>query len=128
MEKMKFRMFTWPENPEYFSIEAIREPEYVQEQDGSLTYQGLAQICRVITGRGVFCGAEAVEDFNALAVIMATGTPGELFHPVWGTMQACFTELKLEQESRPDYVMYSFTFRETNKDGAIPLLPERKQQ
>ena len=127
MEKLKFRMFTWPENPEHFSIAAIREPRYIVNADGSLTYQELGPLCRVISGRGVFCGTDAVDDFNALAVIMATGTLGELVHPVWGTMNAYFTELTLEQESREDYVVYSFVFREANEDGSIPALPDTEE-
>lgn len=128
MEKMKFRMFTWPENPEYYSVETLREPRYTEEADGTLTYHSLGPMCRVIRGNGVFCGPEAAEEFNALAVILATGEMGELAHPVWGTVNAYFTELKLEQESRADYVAYSFVFREANQDGSIPPLPERKQE
>lgn len=126
MDKLKFRMFTWPENPEYFSIEAVREPKYTTDFDGTLTYEGLGPLCRVISGRGVFCGVDAVDDFNALAVLMANGELGELVHPVWGTSKVYLTELKLEQESREDYVVYSFTFREANEDGSIPKLPDQE--
>lgn len=128
MDKLKFRMFTWPENPETFQIRAFREPQYTQNGDGTLNFEGLASLCRVITGSGVFCGADAVDDFNALAVIMATGTLGELVHPVWGTINAYFTGLNLEQESREDYVVYSFEFREANEDGTIPPLPDTNDE
>ena len=93
--------------------------------DGTVSYERLAPMCRVISGDGVFCGVDAVDDFNALAVLLATGTMGELVHPVWGTMRAYFTELKLDEESRPDFVRYSFVFREANEDGSIPALPDR---
>lgn len=125
MEKLKYRMFTWPENPERFEIQAVREPKYTLNSDGTLTYEGLGPLCRVITGGGVFCGVDAVDDFNALQVILANGQLGELVHPVWGTISAYFTELNLAQESRADYVVYSFVFREANEDGAIPPLPDR---
>lgn len=128
MDKMKFMMFTWPENPEHFQIYASRLPKYTQESDGTYTFEGLEPFCRVISGSGVFCGEDAVASFNALAVIMATGSVGELSHPVWGKSNAYLTELTLDQESRPDYVAYSFVFRETDELGTVPRLPEREDE
>lgn len=121
--KLKFRMFTWPENPETFGIEAVREPLYTINADGTITYDGLAPLCRVVTGRGAFYGEYAAQSFNALAVLMAHGEAGELVHPIWGTMNAYLIELNMTQESREDYVAYTFAFREASEDGTIPPLP-----
>lgn len=128
MDKMRFRMFTWPKNPEYFQIYSSCEPKYEEVSAGEFQFMGLEPLSRVLSGKGVFCGADAVDRFNSLAVIMATRQPGELFHPVWGTSNAYLTELKLEQESRPEYIVYSFVFRETNEDGTIPRLPEMDER
>lgn len=117
-------MFTWKQDPEVFSIRAVCVPEYVLTDEGAYEYRGLGPLIRVISGRGTFCGADAAQQYNALAVIMATRTPGELIHPTWGTMQACLTELSMDQESRPDHIVYSFVFRETDASGVIPRLPE----
>lgn len=125
---MKFRMFLWPENPEHFGIHAVVEPEYVRNDLGGYDYTGMSPMSRVFTGSGVFLGPEAVEMFNALAVIMSTRTGGELYHPVWGSTTACLTELKMSQESREDYIEYSFTFRETDEKGMIPWLPNQQEQ
>lgn len=127
MDKMKFRMFQWQENPERFGIWAVCAPEYTGNEYGGYDYQGLGPMCRVFSGSGVFCGAEAVQQFNALAVLMATRAEGELYHPVWGTTTAYLTELEMSQESRPDYIAYSFTFRETDEKGGIPRLPENEK-
>ena len=127
MDKMKFMMFTWDHNPEEFRIEAHCVPEYVPNQVGGYDYTGLTPMIRVFKGRGVFCGADADQRFNALAVIMALGREGELFHPVWGTTTAYLTDLEMEQESRPEYIVYSFTFRETDEHGCIPHLPDRDE-
>lgn len=124
MEKMKYKFWTWPENPETFLIDAVAEPMYTIADDGTITYDGLGPVCRVISGRGVFCGEEANNSFNALAVIMAMRTVGELVHPTWGTFQAYLTGLKMEEESREGYIVYSFTFREADESGMIPVLPE----
>ena len=127
MSKMKYRMFQWPENPEQFGIRAVVEPEYVENDVGGYDYTGMSPMSRVYTGSGVFMGPDAVEYFNALAVLLATRTGGELYHPVWGTTTACLTDLEMTQQSRPDYIEYSFTFRETDEEGCIPKLPREDQ-
>lgn len=128
MEKMKFRMFTWPENPETFRIKAVREPLYTINGDGTLTYDGLAPLCRVVTGSGVFWGENAVDSFNSLAVLMANGAVGDLVHPVWGTMNGYLIGLDMQQDSREDFVAYTFEFREANEDGSIPALPGTEEE
>lgn len=125
MDKMKFRMFRWPENPEQFGIYMVCEPQYQLNSIGQYDYTGMGPMCRVYTGSGVFFGPDAVEWFNALQVLMSTRAPGELYHPVWGTSKAAYlTELQMAQESRPDYIQYSFTFREADEKGSIPRLPQ----
>lgn len=123
-DKMRFRMFIWLENPEEFGIRAVCAPEYEENGYGGYDYTGISPMCRIFTGRGVFCGEYATQQFNALAVIMSTREQGELYHPVWGLTTAYLTELKMSQQSRPDYIEYSFTFRETDEKGGIPKLPE----
>lgn len=124
MDKLKFRAFTWPENPEVFQIRAVMEPKYTIADDGTISYTGMGPLCRVITGSGVFHGVDARDDFNALAVLMAAAQAGDLVHPVWGTMNVMLTELEMKQESRADYVAYTFAFREADESGMIPQLPE----
>ena len=123
-DKMKFRMFRWQENPEQFGIRAVCSPEYRENEYGAYDYLGLGPMARVFTGSGVFCGANALQQFNALSVLMAVREQGELYHPTWGTTTAYLTELEMTQQSRPDYIEYSFTFRETDETGGIPILPE----
>ena len=59
MDKLKYKFWTWPENPETFLIDAVREPMYTIAEDGTISYQGLGPLCRIISGRGVFQGEEA---------------------------------------------------------------------
>ena len=125
MDKMKFRMFRWPDNPEEFGIYMVCQPEYQINNIGQYDYTGMGPMCRIYTGSGVFFGPDAVEWFNALQVLMSTRSPGELYHPIWGTSEVVYlTELKMAQESRPDYIKYSFTFREADEKGGIPRLPQ----
>lgn len=124
MDKLMYKSWSWRENPETFLIEAVREPMYNIAEDGTITYLGLGPLCRIISGRGVLQGENANNDFNAMSVILANGTVGELVHPTWGTIKAYFTGLKMEEDSREEYIVYSFTFREADESGMIPPLPE----
>lgn len=63
-------------------------------------------------GQGEFTGEDAYEEFKRLASVFYGEGPGLLIHPLWQISNAYFTALKLEQEPLPDYVRYSFEFRE----------------
>lgn len=123
MANMKFGIFSWPENPERLKIQAVRVPEYAEDDTGDYTYTGIGPLCRTVSGSGVFHGEYAYENFQALQVIMATGKMNALSHPIWGEMNAYLTLLELENEGREGYVEYSFSFREASSDGSVPRLP-----
>lgn len=126
MDSMKYKIFTWLDNPETFEIYAVREPEYTIDELGNYNYTGLGPMCRIISGSGVFRGGRAYENFNTLLVLMANGVAGDLIHPIWGTISAFLTELTMKSESRQGYVEYTFTFREADETGMIPALPRDK--
>ena len=77
-DKMKFRMFRWLENPEQFGIRAVCAPEYEENGYGAYDYTGMGPMCRVYTGKGVFCGPDAVQQFNGLAVLGSCDRSGEI--------------------------------------------------
>lgn len=126
MASMKYKTFTWMELPEVLKIRVVRAPEYVIDQDGKFNYTGLSPMCRIISGHGVFRGKYAYEYFNALQVMLATGTAGDLEHSTWGKISCFLTEVEMDQDCRDDYVEYSFVFREADESGVIPALPEEK--
>lgn len=117
MDKLKYKTFTWPNNPAHCHVEASREPRYNPE---TKAFSGLGPVCRTITGSGAFFGVNAYTQFKALAVLLGESTAGTLNHPIWGSCTAFFTELTLEQEPREGYVAYTFTFREADSTGGIP--------
>lgn len=122
--RMKYKAFTWVENPEFLRIQAVRTPMYIIDDQGKYDYQGLGPMCRIVTGSGVFRGDLAYESFNTLQVMMANAEPGELIHPYWGNMSAFLIGLEMENEGRENYVAYSFIFREADESGRIPALPD----
>lgn len=123
---MKYKTFVWTELPEVFRIRGVRVPEYEIDANGKCNYTGLGPLCRIISGEGVFRGKYAYENFNALQVMLANGTAGDLEHSTWGKISCFLTEVEMGQDAREGYVSYAFTFREADESGMIPALPEEK--
>lgn len=120
---MRYKDYIWPHNPATYSITYERQVAVHKVPFGRYCMQDLGQGCRVMRGEGEFAGADAYEEFKRLATVFYGGGPGLLIHPVWQISNAYFTALRLEQEPRPDYVRYSFEFRE-RYDGYSDKLAE----
>lgn len=121
---MRYKNYIWPHNPAVYSITYERLVASHKVPFGRYYMQDLGLSCRVMRGQGEFAGADAYEEFKRLASVFYGGGPGLLIHPVWQISNAYFTALKLEQEPRPEYVRYSFEFRE-QYDGYGEALAER---
>lgn len=109
---MRYKNYIWPHNPATYSITYERQVAVHKVPFGRYCTQDLGLGCRVMRGQGEFAGEEAYEAFKRLASVFYDGGPGLLIHPLWQISNAYFTALKLEQEPLPDYVRYSFEFRE----------------
>ena len=120
MSTMTFKTFTWPQNPDYYRHEYVKEPIFTENASGEKAFSGLGARKLTITGSGVFIGKTAYSNFRSLAKLFKENTVGSLVHPVWGTYNCYLTELKLTQEPRGQYVAYEFRFQEADSDGNIP--------
>ncbi len=120
MDKLSFKTFTWPINPEVYQEDCVRDPLYAKTDDGNTVFSGMGPLKRVITGSGAFFGTDASVNFAELSALFASAESGVLNHPVLGTRTVYFTRLRMTQSPKPDYVAYSFEFAEADKDGAIP--------
>lgn len=120
MEKLTFRTFVWPQNPEILRHNYLREPVYIKDDNGNTVFSGMSAGKCTITGSGVFFGDTAYADFRKLMALFEEGTCGTLGDPTWGNYNVYLTELALTQEPRSDYVAYSFTFTRADATGAIP--------
>ena len=118
---MRYKDYVWPHNPATYSITYERQVALHKVPFGRYCIQDLGMSCRVMRGEGEFAGTGAYDEFKKLASIFYSGGAGLLIHPIWQTSNAYFTSLKLEQEPTPDYVRYSFEFRESF-DGYDPEL------
>lgn len=120
MDKLSFKDFTWPTNPEVYHEEFVRDALYAKSDDGDNVFSGMGPMKRVITGSGAFFGTEAYVNFNKLAALFAQSSTGTLTHPVCGARTVYFTKLQMSQSPKSDYVAYSFEFKEADAEGAIP--------
>lgn len=109
---MRYKDYIWPHNPATYSITYERQVAVHKVPFGRYCMQDLGMSCRVMRGQGEFSGKDAYEEFKKLASVFYSEGPGLLIHPLWQISNAYFTSLKLEQEPLPDYVRYSFEFRE----------------
>jgi len=109
---LRYKDYIWPYNPAAYSISYERQVAVLKVPFGRCCMQDLGMTCRIIRGQGEFAGEYAYEEFKRLASVFYQDGPGLLIHPLWQISNAYFTGLRLEQEPLPDYVRYSFEFRE----------------
>lgn len=113
LTSMRYKDYMWPHNPTVYSIAYERKMATHKVPFGRYCLQDLGLTRRVMRGEGEFVGADAYEEFRALAKVFYQDGPGLLVHPVWMAANAYFVSLRLEQRPRPDYVKYSFEFWES---------------
>ena len=118
---MRYKDYTWPHNPEVYTVERQRRLVVHQIPFGRCVIQDLGGMYRVLRGEGVFAGDGAYEQFRQLAAVFREGGSGLLVHPVWKTEQAWFASLQVTEEPLPDYVRYRFEFWEdwSGYDGKL---------
>ena len=120
MANLSFGTFVWPNDPENYREKCVREPIYIQNDNGTTTFSGMSEVKRTITGSGAFFGSNAYSDFKQLLALVNQKQAANLQHPIWGTRKGYLTELISDLESREDYVAYSFTFLEEGTESLWP--------
>lgn len=109
---MRYKDYTWPYNPEVYTVEYKRRMAALPVPFGRCVLQELGSAYRVLRGEGVFVGEGAYQQFRELAAVFRETGPGMLVHPVWQAERAYFVSLTVTEEPLPDYVRYSFVFWE----------------
>lgn len=119
---MRFKTYTWPYNPETYSVTYQRRMAAHKAPFGECCMQEMGKAYRVMRGEGTFAGADAYQEFTKLAEVFADEGPGLLTHPVWPAAGAYFVSLQLTEEPLPDYVRYAFEFWEDcGETGAMEV-------
>lgn len=109
---MRYKNYTWPHNPELYTVEERRRIAVHKIPFGRCVFQELGGAYRILRGEGVFAGEDAYDQYRELEAVFRAGGPGQLVHPVWRTQRAYFVSLRLTEEPLPDYIRYSFEFWE----------------
>lgn len=120
MDKISFRSFVWPVNPSEFKVYHEKKPVYGYNDAAVLVFKGMGPDHCTVTGEGVFTGFDACEKFLALKALYKEGVCGTLHHPLWGDFWGYMTELTTKQDARDNYLAYTFTFRQADRNNAIP--------
>lgn len=128
LSPMRFKTFIWPHNPKVYSITYERKMAVNKIPFGRYHLQNMGLTRRLLRGEGEFVGEGAYDTFKQLASLFYEETPGVLVHPVWMSVSAWFTALKLEQAPRKDYVRYSFEFWEADSGAQTALSPRKEIQ
>ena len=72
---MRFKEFTWPHNPEIYTVERRRRIAVHQVPFGPCVMQELGGSYRVLKGEGVFTGEDAYQRFKDLAEVFQEEGP-----------------------------------------------------
>lgn len=112
LSAMKYKDFTWPNNPRVFEAYGARRIAVHRLPFAGAVLQDMGNDCRVFSGEGEFVGDDAYLSFKKLSEVFSREGAGMLTHPVWQPVNAYFTKLRLREEPRKDYVSYSFEFLE----------------
>ena len=124
LEPMRYKEYTWPHNPETYTVEYRRCLAAHKVPFGGYCLQDLGNTDRVLRGDGVFAGERAYQEFQDLEAVFGQEGPGMLVHPVWPAASAYFVSLQLTEEPLPDYVHYTFEFWEDRaSDGGLTEVP-----
>ena len=120
MEKLIYKSFIWPINPDTYQESWSREGVYRKNEAQEDVFIGMnMKKCR-ITGTGVFLGDSAVADYQALEKLFAEVSPGNLEHPVFGIRYCYFTGFEMTQPPAENCIHYKFTFELADTNGILP--------
>ena len=113
---MRYKDFVWPNNPRTYTLSCRRKTAAHLVPMQGFVVQDLGRSSTVLRGEGEFFGPGAYDQYRKLLDVFEQDGAGVLIHPAWECSKALFTELKLTQEPREDYVAYSFAFCEQSPD------------
>lgn len=113
---MKFKTFTWPNDPRTCRLQAQRATSLHKYPGGSYRLEDLGVKGRVLTGEGEFFGNMAYSYMDQLIRVYEEPGEGVLIHPLILLRKMMFTELEILEEPRAWYVAYRFTFTECDTE------------
>lgn len=109
---MRFREFTWRDNPVSLRVENLREILETIAPFGESRAQELSSRVRKVTGEGYFAGEDCWEQWNGLQRAYVQKGPGMLQLPGLTPFPAWMDRLELLGVQGKNLVRYAFSFTE----------------
>ncbi len=114
---MRFRDFTWQDNPVSLRVTSARNVLETKVPYGKTKTEELGQERRKVTGEGYFSGANCMETWNDLQTAFSQRGPGILQLPGVEPFWALMDSLELIGAQGKDLVRYAFSFTEWDAQG-----------
>ena len=115
--EMRFKGFTWRNNPTELSVELGRSVKETALPYGGSRTEDLGETKRRVKGGGYFTGADCMEQWEALRAVFSQGGPGSLQLPGQEPFLAVMDGLRLVGTTGKDLIHYEFSFLES-RSGA----------
>ena len=109
---MRFRDFTWQNNPVSLRVASARNVEETSIPYGESRTEELGSRRRKVTGEGYFAGEDCMEQWDKLQAAFAQKGPGILQLPGVTPFWALMDSLELIGAQGKDLVRYGFSFTE----------------
>lgn len=109
---MRFRDYTWRNNPTALTVSAGRNVRETALPYAGSRMEDLGESKRRIAGEGYFTGEDCWDQWNTLREVFSRGGPGSLQLPGQEPFPAVMDSLKLIGAAGKNLVKYAFTFTE----------------
>lgn len=117
---MRFREFTWRDNPVSLQVSASRNVVETQVPYGRSRAEELGSQRRKITGEGYFSGKDCMTSWEGLQQAFSQKGPGLLQLPGLTPFWAVMDGLSLIGAQGKDLVRYTFSFTEWKSQQPFP--------
>lgn len=114
---MRFRDFTWRDNPVSLRVASARNVLETKVPYGMTQTEELGQERRKVTGEGYFTGEDCMDVWNSLQETFAQQGPGILQLPGVAPFWALMDSLELIGVQGKELVRYAFSFTEWDGQG-----------
>ncbi|MDR2656094.1 MAG: hypothetical protein LBC56_08555 [Oscillospiraceae bacterium] len=122
MTILRYKGYILPYNPSYFSVKRSRNLLTYRLHNRKAYVQQAGMNPTVVSGRGLFFGKKAFDEFEKLKAVFNEDSAGSLVLPSGERLNAVFSSLGLIGEAGKEPIEYSFEFvEETRPNSGLTL-------
>ena len=109
---IKYKKYIFKNNPRELNVSSVKDLKEISLPFSGSIFQDFGREKRIVTGIGEFFGEDCIEQFNELFDIFKSKSPGFLSIPNMPPFLAEFKSLKMNIQTKPNVIEYSFEFFE----------------